>query len=115
MHIRSGATAEMVGSPGAVGEALDVLLANALAHGRGDVVVDITAVNGTHAVTVADGGPGIADDSLDTLFERDPDVDGHGIGLALARSLVEAEGGRLELIQPRPPVFRLSLPSNPAY
>ena len=115
VYIRSDATAEMTGSPGAVGEALDVLLANALTHGRGDVEIDITAVNGTHAVTVADGGPGIADDSLETLFERDPDVEGHGIGLALARSLVEAEGGRLELIQPRPAVFRLSLPSTPAY
>jgi signal transduction histidine kinase len=113
--IRSGGPPEVVGSPGAVGEALDVLLANALAHGRGDVIIEISAVNGTHAVTVADGGPGIADESLATLFERDPDVDGHGIGLALARSLVEAEGGRLELIQPRPPVFRLSLPSQDAF
>jgi signal transduction histidine kinase len=114
VRIRAGATSEMVGSPGAVGEALDVLLSNALAHGRGDVEIDITAVNGTHAVTVADGGSGIADDSLDALFSRAPDADGHGIGLSLARSLVEAEGGHLELIQTRPPVFRLSLPSNRA-
>jgi signal transduction histidine kinase len=113
VHIGAGAAPEMVGSPGAIGEALDVLLSNALAHGGGDVHIDITAVNGSHAITVGDGGPGIAEDSLATLFERHPNADGHGIGLALARTLVEAEGGRLELIQPRPAVFRLVLPANP--
>jgi signal transduction histidine kinase len=113
VSITSDGDVEMVGSPGAVGEALDVLLSNALAHGMGDVEIDITAVNGSHAVVVADDGAGIAEDSLTTLFERRPNADGHGIGLALARTLVEAEGGRLELINPRPAVFRLLLPSNP--
>jgi nitrogen-specific signal transduction histidine kinase len=36
--------------------------------------------------------------------------DGTGIGLALARALVESDGGRLELSRPVPPVFAVYLP-----
>jgi signal transduction histidine kinase len=104
------ASVEILGSPSALGQAVDVLLSNALAHGGGDIRVDIASEDGSMSVTVADDGPGITDESLATLLEREPDDVGHGIGLALARTLIEAEGGRLDLIQPRPPVFRLRLP-----
>ena len=55
-------------------------------------------------LTVADEGPGIAPEDLDHVFEqfyrgdksRTRDSGGSGIGLSLAKSLVEAQGGHIE-------------------
>jgi signal transduction histidine kinase len=76
--------------PGAVGQALQVLLDNALVHGQGDVMVWLEAVSrGARSwvrLCVGDEGPGVAPAHLDG---------GGGRGLSLARSLIEAEGGRV--------------------
>ena len=60
---------------------------------------------------MTDEGPGVADP--ERIFERRVSNAGRsGIGLALARSLAEAEGGRLLLLGPGPePVFELVVPS----
>ncbi len=111
----NGASADVVGSPSAVGQAIDVLLTNALVHGGGAIRVDVTAEDGALCVTVADQGAGIAEEARARLFARNPDEQGHGIGLALARTLIETEGGRLDLVQPRPPVFEFILPVDRAH
>jgi signal transduction histidine kinase len=91
---------------GLVGQAVNVLLENSLRHGEGTVSV---LVSGT-SITVEDEGPGIADDQVATLFDRPTDHRAaHGRGLALARRLAQADGGQLELVQRRPPKFRLTL------
>lgn len=99
---------------GAVGQALDVLLDNALRHGSGPVRVAVEAA-GDHAhVTVEDQGPGIAPEAAGRLFERRSEgAAGHGIGLALARTLVQADGGRLDLVRASPASFRITLPLAP--
>lgn len=83
------------GSASAVRQILDVLVDNALHHGAGTVTITTRDLPGAVAVDVRDEGPG-ADRPQEQLFERrSPDATGRGIGLALARSLAEADGGRL--------------------
>ncbi|SAK98217.1 PAS/PAC sensor hybrid histidine kinase [Caballeronia temeraria] len=63
------------------------------------------------SISIEDNGRGIAPESLDLVFdlfaqEKDPDASteegGLGIGLTLARSLVELHGGRIEVVSPGP-------------
>jgi signal transduction histidine kinase len=77
--------------------------------GRTMLVDDVTA-----EVSIEDSGPGIPADKLHELFEpffttRDG---GMGMGLSIARTIVEAHGGRIWADSERGggAVFRLSLP-----
>lgn len=100
-----------IASPQVVREILNVLLANATQHGAGMVTITVRDLAGWYAVDVADEGPGIT--APETVFDRRQEsTAGHGIGLALARSLADAEQGRLVLSHAAPaPVFTLLLPA----
>jgi signal transduction histidine kinase len=101
-------------SAAATRQILDVLLANASRHGAGAVTVTAREADTAVAVDVADEGAGVRVPA-EALFGRRTDrAAGHGIGLALARALAEAEGGRLVLSRAGPaPVFTLLLPAAP--
>jgi len=89
---------------------LDILLANALEHGDGRVEVRFRpSAGGGLVVEVCDEGR-IDRDPSSLFVRRDPAAAGHGVGLSLARSLAEAEGGRLVLAAATPTTFRLVLP-----
>lgn len=92
-----------------IGQVLDVLIDNALRHGDGAVGVRARAATGGLVIEVDDEGPGIPDDRLATVFDRH-EGSGNGIGLALARTITEAEGGRLLAARGQPPCFHLILP-----
>lgn len=71
-----------------------------IARVEGMVGIEMRAVpldDGGVLVTVADTGPGVPDDMLETIF--DPLVttkpDGAGVGLAICRSIIHAHGGRI--------------------
>lgn len=99
-------------APAAVRQVLAVLLDNASRHGAGEVTLRVRDAGGALAFDVSDQGPGV--DDGDALPRRRDESRGPGIGLTLARGLAEAEGGRLRLTQPAPPVFTLLLPADDA-
>ncbi|WP_055711825.1 ATP-binding protein [Streptomyces torulosus] len=105
---------QAVGTPGAVAQVLAALIENSLMHGGGTVALR-TRVTGNQAVIeVTDEGPGVPADLGARIFERA--ISGRnstGIGLAVARDLAEADGGRLEMLQAQPPVFGLFLSRTP--
>lgn len=98
-------------SAAALRQILGVLLSNALEHGAGTVTVTVREVAGAVAIDVSDEGTDVVD--ADQVFvRRSGDRPGHGIGLALARTLAEAEGGRLLLRDHGPgPTFTVLFPT----
>ncbi len=99
-------------------EAVTVLVDNALVHGAGDCTVSVrTVLPGANCdplvcVEVADEGEGVCDELAPHIFDRGFSGGGStGVGLALARALVEADGGRLELQRRKPALFAVFLGS----
>jgi signal transduction histidine kinase len=96
------------GSTASIEQILDVLIDNALHHGRGAVAVTQRRIAGGGAIDVGDDGTLIDVAEREQIFQRGHG-DRHGIGLALARSMAEAEGGRLILTRQDPTTFSLVL------
>ncbi|HMN99295.1 MAG TPA: HAMP domain-containing sensor histidine kinase [Miltoncostaeaceae bacterium] len=96
-------------SPSIADEVLSVLIENALTHGAGTITVGVLPVPGGVTIRVADQGsvPELSEDEL--FARRPPHSGGHGIGLALARSLTLAEGGTVNLTRRRPTEFSLEV------
>jgi signal transduction histidine kinase len=77
--------------------ALDVLLDNALRHGSGRVGLDLEVGQDSATISVSDEGEGFPSSmSSDSLFSPDPETS-QGLGLPLARRLVETMGGRMSV------------------
>ncbi|OZM75074.1 histidine kinase [Amycolatopsis antarctica] len=113
-HLRLRAPEGMMAraTPGRFREVIGVLLDNAVRHGAGTVYLTARRgdTDGTVVVDVTDGGTGVLDELAPHVFERGFSGGGStGVGLALARALVEADGGRLELSSKRPATFSIFL------
>jgi signal transduction histidine kinase len=84
----------------------------------GSLVLGAAAADGRLTVTVTDTGSGIAPELLSKVFEPyvTTKTKGLGLGLAIARRIVEAHGGGIEVeSEPgRPTSFRFWLPLEPA-
>jgi len=121
-YTAAGRKVQVAGTPGlrgcatsgGLGQVLATLLENSLAHGAGTTTVRTRATRRSVVIEVSDEGPGVPEELRAHVFERA--VSGHsgtGLGLSLARDLAEADGGRLELVNPRPAVFALFLSAEP--
>ncbi len=99
---------EVIASSASIDQVLDVLVDNALHHGRGVIELRVRRIAGGHALDVADEGEGIPPGQSEEIFRRGHGV-GTGIGLALARSMIDAEGGRLLLSNLAPTTFSVIL------
>lgn len=107
--IEPGPPLYILAAQGAVGQALDVLLWNAAMHGQGTVSLALASVDGWVQLEVCDQGS-MSDEQLGQMFDERPRTSQHGIGLPLARRVIEAEGGSLELESRTPTTFRIRLP-----
>jgi len=106
---------EIEGAFGAQSQALGTLIENALQHGAGSTTVRVRSSGSWAVIEVTDDGPGVSPEVEPRVFERSVSGgDSSGLGLALARTLVAADGGRLELLSARPAVFAMFLPTTPA-
>jgi signal transduction histidine kinase len=107
---------------GRIFQLLDNLVSNAIKFTPegGDVEVSVARVNGTVQLEVADTGIGIDANELHQLFERffrastaaQRQIPGTGLGLYIARAIVEAHGGSIA-VESEPghgTSFRIDLP-----
>jgi signal transduction histidine kinase len=113
LDVVDGTGATPAASRGAIGQALDVLVDNALRHGAGTVTIAVEGRDGRAVLSVSDEGAGVAPGSERIIFERGGSAaGGTGVGLHLARSLVEAENGRLRIARGAPSRFEIAFPSD---
>ncbi len=94
--LRSDSDRPVAISGPALRQSLDVLVDNALRHGRGTVTVTVEPYGDSVVIEVADEGNGFADNAA------------FGTGLTLATGLIERAGGSL-LIRRRTPQPRVAL------
>ena len=103
-------------TPVSAAQVIATLLDNALVHGDGTVTIRTSQTAKSVVVEVRDQGKGVPKDLAPRIFERSVSGQpgGTGLGLALARSVIVADGGQVVLVRPRPAVFAVFLPQGSA-
>jgi two-component system OmpR family sensor kinase len=111
---------EYVGDAERLAQVITNLLTNAIQYNRpdGEVRVKLESQNGMAILTVSDTGQGIATEDLSRVFERFYRADksrstgGNGLGLAIAKAVVETHGGAIEVssAQNAGTIFAVRLP-----
>ena len=106
LRARNDGIAPVDADPARVEQILLILLDNALRHtpAGGSIIVSSRRVANEARLEVADTGEGIPAEDQPFVFDRfyrgDPSREGRsaGLGLAIARGLAEAHGGRIDLV-----------------
>ena len=102
-------------TPGGLAQVLATLLDNALMHGGGTVTIQTSQSARSVVIEVRDEGKGVPPDLVSRIFERSVSgrPEGTGLGLALARTMAAADGGRVVLVKAKPATFGVFLPRHP--
>ncbi len=99
------APAKLRADPDRIRQVVTILLDNALRYGRQRVDVRLDRTPDGFAVTVVDDGPGLTEEELAHVFERffrgsNAAIrydGGSGLGLPVAKAIIEAHGGEIAL------------------
>jgi len=104
-HVRAGLSGTAMADAGRVEQVINNLVSNADKYSPAGTPIEVRVVrDGEHVVvTVSDHGFGIPEDQREAVFERfhrlghhmTREAQGTGLGLHIARRLVEAMGGRI--------------------
>jgi signal transduction histidine kinase len=100
---------------GGLAQVLATLLDNALMHGGGTVTLQTSQSARSVVIEVRDEGKGVPPELVSRIFERSVSgrPEGTGLGLALARTMAAADGGRVVLVKAKPATFAVFLPRHP--
>jgi PAS domain S-box-containing protein len=121
--LKAGEAAPIVGDPSRLRDVVANLLSNAAKYAPAATLVEVSvdaAPDGGVLLRVRDEGRGIEAANLTRVFERfwraDETVEGTGLGLYMARAIVAAHGGRIEVEHSEPgrgTTFLVRLPAAP--
>lgn len=113
--------AQVRGDARGLSRAIRNVIENAVRYARSRVVVELSEQAGLAVLTITDDGPGIPPADKERVFERFARADaargrdggGAGLGLAIARAILESHGGDIKLDpgHPRGARFVLTIPS----
>jgi two-component system sensor histidine kinase ArlS len=99
-------TLVLFGDPDRMEDIVSILVDNAAKYtqGGGTVMVKTSPRRGDVVIEVSDSGPGIPEEDLPNIFERfyrgdlsRSDAGGFGLGLAIAKQLIESAGGLIDV------------------
>jgi two-component system sensor histidine kinase CiaH len=115
--------ARCLGDQDLLTRAVLILLDNAIKFtpSGGDIAVQLQRNADQWLCSVTDSGPGVPESAQPHIFERffrvnstaNENNSGAGLGLAIAKSIVEGHAGTLRLVQSRPgsTVFEIAIPA----
>jgi signal transduction histidine kinase len=117
--VQADGAALVSGDPDALGRVVRILLDNAFRHGSAPVRVSVSRADGRVRLEVRDSGRGLPAGTEERVFDRfyqaDParSGEGSGLGLSIARAVVEAHGGTISAANASGggSVFRVDLPA----
>ncbi|OUS32211.1 hypothetical protein A9R01_11220 ['Osedax' symbiont bacterium Rs2_46_30_T18] len=116
LQVEDSVNTQALGSVPLLERALGNVLGNSLKHTSAETSINIRLVNpdaNSLQIMVEDNGPGVPEAALaklcDPFFRLDTNVDGHGLGLGIARQAMQGLQGGLQVQNVEPNGLRVTL------